>query len=388
MDFEMVFPSDRLSKRERVERTLHHQPVDRAAIHEQLSYNGAVIAACTGREIQGFDFSPQDVGEAVRRTLDSCFPIFANKGTGTVSTPDGFVMKNENWTAWRVSRPFSDERGAAAWVQRRLKEMRETGWNEHTAVKMDGGDYGPVRERFQPQRAREEHRAYMGGLQRLVGETVIIDFSFTGFCDLFDAMGLEIFTFFALAHPGLLEEYLEAALANELARVRAVADPTLSPVVLIPEDFATKPGPIFRPDFLERFHFPFVRRLTEAWHASGLAVLYHSDGNYLSVIPQLIACGVDGFYCLEPACGMDIVELHEKWPRMVWSGGLDGVQLMERGTPLEVKQAVRRQISETSALSGGGVFIGTSSEINPTIPPANFLAMIEAVGEQRNPAFS
>lgn len=376
-----------MSKRERVERTLGHRPVDRAALHEQLSYNGAVIASCTGRDISGFDYTPEDVGEAIRLTLDSCFPIFANKGTDTVTTADGFVMKNESWTTWRISRPFDDERGAAAWLERRLGQMVETGWNDHTAVKVDGGSYEPVKTHFRAGKAREEYGRTMSGLQRLVGDTVIVDFSFTGFCDLFDAMGLEIFTFFSLGYPGLLEEYLEAALANELARVHAVADPALSPVVLIPEDFATKHGPIFRPDFLERYHFPFVQRLAAAWHSHGLSVLYHSDGNYGSVIPQLISCGVDGFYCLEPACGMDIVECRKRWPQMVWSGGLDGVELMEHGTPRQVKEAVHRQIAETRVLSEGGVFIASSSEINPTIPAANFRAMVEAVGEHPNPDF-
>jgi hypothetical protein len=385
--FEKVFPADRIGKRERVERTLGHRPVDRAALHEQLSYNGPVIGAVTGREITGFDYTPEDVGQAIRLTLDSCFPIFTDKGTETVTTADGFVMKNERWTTWRIARPFDDERRAAAWLERRMAEMVETGFNDHTAVKVDGGRYETAGRRFNAGEARDEYHAMMNGLQRLVGETVIIDFSFTGFCDLFDAMGLEIFTFFALDHPDLLEEYLQVAIANELSRVHAVADPVLSPVVLIPEDFATKHGPIFRPDFLERFHFPYVQRLVAAWHSHGLSVLYHSDGNYGSVIPQLMACGVDGFYCLEPACGMDIVECSRRWPRMVWSGGLDGVELMEHGTPRQVKEEVRRQITQTGLLNKGGVFIATTSEINPTIPPGNFHAMVEAVGDQPNPDF-
>jgi len=36
-----IFEADILSKRERVERTLNLQPVDRAVLHEQLSYNPA-----------------------------------------------------------------------------------------------------------------------------------------------------------------------------------------------------------------------------------------------------------------------------------------------------------------------------------------------------------
>jgi uroporphyrinogen-III decarboxylase len=84
---------------------------------------------------------------------------------------------------------------------------------------------------------------------------------------------------------------------------------------------------------------------------------------------------------------MEIVGLKRDWPGMVWSGGVDGVDLMERGTPDQVRAEVRRHILETRALETGGMFIASSSEINPPIPPENFRAMVEAVGELRNGRF-
>lgn len=385
--FETVFPTDQLSKKERVLRTLNHQPVDRVAIHEQLSYNSQVISYYTGKDIQGFDFTPEDVGTAIRRTLDTCFPVFDNKGTDTVTTEDGFVMKNKNWTTWRVSRPFMDERGAAVWLKKKIELMTKTGYNDHTAVKVEADEQEPIEARFEAQREREAYRRNMTDLQQKVGDTVIIDFSFTGFCDLFDAMGVEIFTFFSRSFPELLKEYMEISIANELNRVHAVADISLSPVILIPEDFASKHGSIFNPDFLDRYHFPYVLSLVEAWHQHGLKAIYHSDGNYKKLIPDLMRCGVDGFYCLEPSCGMDIVELKNNWSEMVWAGGVDGVELMERGTPAQVKTEIRRHIEETNALAGGGMLVATSSEINPTIKLENFLAMVEAVDENRSRDF-
>jgi len=98
-------------------------------------------------------------------------------------------------------------------------------------------------------------------------------------------------------------------------------------------------------------------------------------------------CGVDGFYCLEPNCGMDIVELKNAWPEMVWAGGVDGVDLMERGAPEQVRAEVRRQILESRALETGGMFVASSSEINPPIPPENFRAVVETAGEVLNPDF-
>jgi uroporphyrinogen decarboxylase len=218
-------------------------------------------------------------------------------------------------------------------------------------------------------------------LQGRIGDTVILNYSWTGFSNVYSAMGIEIFAYFMADYPDMMIERMEATTARELARIHAVADASLSPVILIPEDFATKQGPLFSPEFLHAYHYPSVRRTAAAWREHGVIVLYHSDGNYRKAIPDLMARGVDGFYCLEPNCGMDIVELKATWPRMVWAGGVDGVDLMERGTPEQVKAEVRRHIRQTRVLETGGMFVASSSEINPPMPPENFRAMVEAVGE-------
>jgi hypothetical protein len=66
---------------------------------------------------------------------------------------------------------------------------------------------------------------------------------------------------------------------------------------------------------------------------------------------------------------------------------VDGVDLMERGTPEQVRREVHRQILETDVLNRGGILIDTSSEINPPIRPENYQAMVDAVGEILNPDF-
>jgi hypothetical protein len=365
--FQKLFPADVMSKRERVEATLNHQPLDRAAILEQLSYNSRVIAMYTGKPIQGFDYTLDDICCVIRKTTDLIMPPTAPLGTARVTDRYGFVRQQDNWTGWHVGRPFSDSEGACRWLRTKTADLRN--------------------DPFDPATAREEYRQTMTELQRKIGETVILNYTFTGFCYAFDSMGLEIYTFFSLDHPDVLAEYMEASVASELARIHAVADPALSPVILIAEDFSTKQGPIFPPDFLTRYHYPCVKQVTAAWHEHGVKVLYHSDGNYRKAVPDLMAAGVDGFYCLEPSCGMDVVELKKTWPQMVWSGGVDGVDLMERGTPEKVRAEVRRQILESQVLETGGMFVATSSEINPPIPPENFQAMVETVGATRNAAF-
>lgn len=361
--YEKIFQKDAMTKRERIERMLNHESTDRVPLHDQISYNSGVLSQAIGRSIQGFDYSAEDIGLAISKTLDACFPVIPPCGEGEYTDDDGFTFKNDNWTKWHVGRPFHDEHGAKDWLCRRIQQEKAYG------------------ARFDADAFRASYREYMLEQQRLVGETVVIDYSIgTGFCDVFDRMGLENFTFFELEYPEVMSEYMETASENAVKKVHAAADLTLSPVVLIAEDFSTKQGPIFSPAFLRRYHYPYVKRLTEAWKEHGLKVLYHSDGNYKPALPDLMGCGVDGFYCLETNCGMDIVELKKAYPDYVWAGGVDGVDLMERGTPEQVIAEVRRHIIETNALSEGGMMIGSSSEINPPIKPDNFFAMVETAG--------
>ena len=380
-NIEKIFPSDSLSKRERVELTLNHKPIDRVAILEQLSYNPGVISMYTGKQIDGFNYTMDDICRVIRLTTDMIMPPVDPKGTDRVINDDGFVFQNDNWTSWHVSRPFSDEVGARDWLLGRIKKIRKANCDPDYAMWAYGKESKDCMAGVTSETLRKWYRDFTLSIQKKIGDTVLLSYSLTGFCSVFDSMGLEIFTLFSIYFPEVMHEFMETSTEIEIRRVHAVADVSLSPVILIPEDFSHKGGPIFDPDFLGQFHYPYLKRLTEAWHEHGIKVIYHSDGNYKNALPQLMGCGVDGFYCLEKNAGMDIVELKNAYPDFVWAGGVDGIELMERGSVEQIKTEVRRHILETNALNTGGMFVATSSEINPTIPPDSFKAMVEACGE-------
>ncbi|MEI7833954.1 MAG: uroporphyrinogen decarboxylase family protein [bacterium] len=352
-----------MSKPERVLRALAHQSVDRVPVHDQLSYNPAVVAHYNNKPDTGFNFTVADIGVAVRRTLDMAFPLVAPQGKEQRTSSDGFVYQADEWTRWIVQRPFDTEEGARDWLAAKTQRLAQ--------------------ESFNPDSARARHRKYMAEWHELAGNTVMLDLAWLGFSNAIEAIGLELFVYMVDDYPEVFTDYMAVCGDRAVRHAHAVADAELSPVVLIPEDFATKGGPIFPPEFLRSELFPHVRRQTEAWQEHGVNVLYHTDGNYRSMIPDLIDTGVQGFYCLEPNVGMDIVELKRNWPQMTWAGSVDGVDLLERGTPTEVRAEVLRQIHETDALQGG-VIIASSSEINPPIPLENYRAMVEAVDEVRN----
>ena len=371
MGFEKLFEGDVLTKRERVERTINFQPVDRVAIHEQLSYNPRVIEQYTGKTIRGYEFTAEDVGKVVQKTLDATFPMFTPYGRGTEVKPDGFVYTLDDWTKWIAKRPFEDEDGACQWLEGQISQVED------------------ALRHFDKDKERAEYHAYMMDQQRMAGETVIIDWSIaTRFSEIFDKMGLEIFTYFYYDNPEVMKRFISLSTEYSVRKVLAAGDNSITPVVLIAEDFCTRGGPIFQPEILNEIHYPYIRMLTDAWHEKGLKVIYHTDGNFKKVIPNLMDCHVDGFYCLERNCGMHIEELKSEYPNLIWAGGLDGIDVLEFGTPEDVRQEALNIIRKTNAVEDGGIFLDSSSEINPPIPVENFTAMLQAADEARNTSFS
>ena len=357
-----------ISKRERVERTLNFQPVDRVAIHDQVSFNPGVISLYTGKKIDGFNYSLEDIGEVIRKTLDMCFPPEPPKGTDRYVSEDGTIKQNNNWTTWTSSFSGLDSKNLKEYFFKKIKQMK-------------CADFDTANE-------REDYRRRFFGIQRLIGDTVLCDYPVTiGLCNCWSHGRIVPFSYLYHDEPEVISEYLKISTEHAIRKVHAIADKTLSPVVLIADDLASKTAPIFSPQFLRKEFFPQLTKLVDAWHKYGIKVLYHSDGNWKVLIPDFLKCGVDGFYCLEPAVGMDIIELKRNYPKVIWAGGLEGVDLMERGTPEQVRKEVRRQIEETDALNSGGIFLATSSEINPMIKPENYKAMIEEALSIRNKIF-
>ena len=355
-----------MTKRERVERTLNLQPVDRAAVHDfihsphvhRLYPEGAGPADGGGQ-------SP--LHRTVRATLDLWRPMGPISSTDTTGE-DGFESEStEAWTSWVSRRPFDDTAGLEAYILR---------------------DIDRTRAAFNAEQAREAHRReLLGHIQGVGDDTVMMELDNAPLRDCLWRAGIELFSYALYENPDAIRDWLDAYLCRQLRTIDALADRELAPVVLIANEIVSSAAPLLAPDMLDRLLFPDIQRITDAWHAHGVKVLAEVQGNSRDLIPRFIESGADGFYAIEAIGGMDIVELKNRYPQSIWACGVDGVKLMTFGTAEQVEAEVVRQIEGTDALRSGGLFIGSSSEINPPIPPENFKAMVEAARSVRNPDF-
>jgi uroporphyrinogen decarboxylase len=111
-----------------------------------------------------------------------------------------------------------------------------------------------------------------------------------------------------------------------------------------------------------------------AWHAKGVKVVFHSDGNVWPLLPDLIATGVDGLNPLEVAAGMHPGEIRQRYPHLLLFGGISYAGVLLHGSPAQVAEVTRDTIRRASP----GYFVGSDTELGDDIPLANALAMYEA----------
>jgi uroporphyrinogen decarboxylase len=100
----------------------------------------------------------------------------------------------------------------------------------------------------------------------------------------------------------------------------------------------------------------------------------------MGIIEDLLATGIRGLNPIEPLAGNDLGELKRRYGRrLIMVGNVDCSQTLPLGTVDDVREAVKTCLQQAG--HGGGLFIGSSSEIVPATPVENILAFYEACHE-------
>jgi hypothetical protein len=344
--------------RERCERVMDLQEPDRVPTYD-LMHNDGAIEWYSGEKVTVADGLRQAC-VAISRSLDMTRSIHGPCEEAAWESPDGFSYRRLRWTQWIEKRPFRDVEGLKAWVKQNIRDR--SAWRPDDAF-------------------TDAYFARFDQCQAWCGDTVILlAESGVGIEHAYHAATLELFCYLLDDDPGLVSEWLETIYQQEMRRVHAIADAKRSPVVLTYGDIAYKDKLIFSPDFLRREFFPRLKVLNDTWHNYGFKCLFHSDGNLMEVMEDIIAAGSDGLNPIEVVAGMDLAELKRLYgDRLFFAGGIDVSQLMAFGTPEQVKAACRDAIR--AAGPGGGYFLGGTTELHNALPARNIAAMVDSAEE-------
>ena len=359
---------DELTKRERVELTLAFKETDRV-VNFDLMHNPGTIEFYAQEKLTR-ENAPHVVGRAIQNSLDLVRNVIYPDIPRTEVRDDGFVIRYEEWTAWIEKRPFETIKEAKEWIKKNIEEVKDwhpgeqwTFFGKTTAARTETDEKYSYRENFLER-------------QKLIGDTVLYhDESPVGLDTAMDICGIELFIYLYHDDSQLISEWLEALNEHEIKRVHDVADYKLSPVAMPYADLAYKTGLIFSPIFLRKEFFPRLKRLVDAWHLHGIKCVFHSDGNFMEVLDDFVAAGVDGVNSIEPLAGWDLIDVRNDYPKLVLQGNIDCSQLLPFGSEREVKEAAKKAIDDI--YPSGGLLLGSSSELTPAVNPRNVVTMIE-----------
>ena len=180
--------------------------------------------------------------------------------------------------------------------------------------------------------------------------------------------------------PELMEDIIATACDTSLKVLDRVSDKITIDLVHIHEDMAGKSGPLIGPNLIEEFIKPYYTKVWEMLQSKGTKIFsMDSDGNINPVIDAYMDCGINAMFPMEPAAGMDIVEIRKKYGnKLALKGGIDKHVLRES------KDAIRRELEyklQPMMQESGGIVFALDHRIPNGTPIENYRYYVDTARE-------
>lgn len=171
--------------------------------------------------------------------------------------------------------------------------------------------------------------------------------------------------------------YILDRLCERNTRVAELAAEAGADYISTGDDVANQRTLMFDIDMWRRF---IKERWSKVYNAAksikpDIKVWYHSDGNIMDIIPELIEIGVDILNPVQPEC-MDLSEIKKRFgSRLVLDGTIGTQTTMPFGTSDEVRAIVRKRKQDLG--SEGALILSPTHLLEPDVPVENVLTFLE-----------
>lgn len=193
-----------------------------------------------------------------------------------------------------------------------------------------------------------------------------------------EMMGFETFSMAVYEEPDLVNDLNQRVGEIVLAMFKAMAADPAVDALWYSDDIAYATGLMVSPAILRRYFFPWLKEIGTLARAAGKPLIYHSDGLLYDVMDELIDCGVEALHPIEPKA-MDLGEVKARYGNRLCLIGHVDVDMLARGTELEVREQVRKNIA--AAWNGTGYCAGSGNSIPEYVKYENYMAMLDEVGK-------
>ncbi len=241
----------------------------------------AGVAVSTGR-LDCSSIIIEENDEIIRYRDDLGRTLRMDKGYATIPLPENYPVRTmDDWLKIKPKYGFSEERFGKDWAEN-------------------------------AKRSREEGAVIRVGIPG-------------GFDEPRQLLGEENLCYACYDQPELIHDILETIGVTAAKVFDRVSSEVQVDILGVHEDMAGKSGSLLGPNEINMFIKPYYRRVWDLLQARGARIFEQdSDGNMNGVIPAFIDAGINCMYPMEPAAGMDIVEVREQYGnKLAFYGGID-----------------------------------------------------------------
>ncbi|OGS17538.1 MAG: hypothetical protein A3J83_03090, partial [Elusimicrobia bacterium RIFOXYA2_FULL_40_6] len=171
----------------------------------------------------------------------------------------------------------------------------------------------------------EEVKKYLPKGMKIIGGT-------SGFFEhTWQMMGFETFSFALVDDPSFVEEIIGRFSELSISVMKEVVKHEEVQALWYCDDVAFCSGLMFSKNLLMKYLIPHIRKIKEIAQTRNLPLLYHSDGNLVTILDELVDAGLNGLHPVEPKA-MDIGELKKRYGKnLCFLGGVDLNYTLTRG---------------------------------------------------------
>ncbi|MCL2300817.1 MAG: hypothetical protein FWC27_11815 [Firmicutes bacterium] len=141
------------------------------------------------------------------------------------------------------------------------------------------------------------------------------------------------------------------------------------------DDLGYKGTTFFSPELYRQLVQPFHKRAVDWAHRKGIYARLHSCGDVRTLLPDIVATGVDALNPLEAKAGMDALQIKRDYGgRLLLHGGINAVLWEDRERIVAEIERLVPQLKEN-----GGYIFASDHSIPSSVSLENFRAIIETV---------
>ena len=195
------------------------------------------------------------------------------------------------------------------------------------------------------------------------------------FCNTYETLGLENFMLKLYDDLPLVEHIMDIFMDYANRIVEGLCERDID-CFWLDDDVTMNSGFLVPPDLIHRLWVPRTDKMLEPLRKKGIPIYMHCCANLDDLLPIIVDLGITAIHPIQPNCNDIVAQKKQYQGKMAFVGNLDLAGVLVFGTPRQVKEDTKKHIEELG--EGGGLVVASSHSITDEVPPANYIAMIEA----------